>query len=65
MGNDFLKRHKAVTDSKKRVVELDNEVKPVRVSFERVLDTVRISGINVIQKQVDSGDTEARVNIYR
>ena len=38
LGNDFLKRHKAVIDFNKWVVELDHEVKPVRVSFERVLD---------------------------
>ena len=31
----------------------------------QVLDTVRISGIKVIQKWVSSGDTEARVNICR
>ena len=54
----MLIRHKAVIDFKKRVLELDNEVKPVRVSYEQVLDTVRISGIKVIQKWVGSGDTE-------
>ena len=38
LGNDSLKRQKAVIDFNKRVVELDHEVKSVRVSFERVLD---------------------------
>ena len=65
MGNDFLKRHKAIIDFNKRVVELDHEVKPVRVSFERVLDKVKISGIKLIQKQVEGGDMGARKNVCR
>ena len=40
LGNDFLVRHKVVIEFKKRVLELNNEIKPIRVSFERVLDTV-------------------------
>ena len=47
------------------MVELDHEFEQVRVSFERVLDKVKISGIKVIQKQVDGGDTWARVNMCR
>ena len=62
LGNDFLIRHKAVIDFNKRVLELDKEIKPVRVSFESLLDTVRTSGVKVIQKRVSSTDTEARVN---
>ena len=65
MGNGFLKRHKAVIDFKKWVVELDNEIKSVSVNFKRVLDSIRISGIRVVHKQVDRGDTEVRVNVYR
>ena len=49
LGNDFLIRHSAVIDFKKRVLELSHEIKPIRVSFERVSDTVRISGVRVIQ----------------
>ena len=48
LGNDFLIRHRVVTDFKKRVLELSHEIKPSRVSFERVSDTVRISGVRVI-----------------
>ena len=40
-------------------------IKPVRDSFKRVLDNIRISGIKLVHKQVDRGDTEARVNACR
>ena len=61
----FLKRHKAVIDFNKRLVELDNEVRPVRVSFKWVLDNMRILGIRLVHKQANRGDTEARVNACR
>ena len=44
-----MKRNRAVIDFNKRVVEFNNESKPVRVSFERVLDKVRVSGVKMIQ----------------
>ena len=44
---------------------MDKETKPVRVSFEWVLDTVRISGVKVIQKRVSSGDIEVSVSVCR
>ena len=47
------------------MVELDNESKPVKVSFEQVLDKVRVSGMKIIQKWVDNRDTEAKVNVCR
>ena len=63
LGNDFV--YKAVIDFNKQVLELDNEIKPVRVSFAWVLDIIRVSGGKVIQKRVGRGDTEARVNVGR
>ena len=66
LGNDFLiKRRKAVVDFNKRLLELDNETKPVRVSFKQVIDNIRISGIRVVHHPDGKGDTEARVNVCR
>ena len=65
MGNDFLMRHNAVINFEKWVLELNNEVKPIRVSLEWVLERVRISGIRVIQNRVSNGDTEISVNVCR
>ena len=45
------------------MVELDHEFKQVRVSFERVIEEVKIVGIKIIQKQSDGGDTEMRVSM--
>ena len=65
LGNDFLIRHSVVVDFKKQVLELSHEIKPIRVSFERVSDTVRISGVRVIQNRVSDRGTEVRVNECR
>ena len=62
LGNDFLIRHSAVIDFKKRIVELSHESQPIRVSFERVSDAVRVSGLRVIQNRGSDKRTEVRVN---
>ena len=62
LGNDFLIRHSVVIDFKKRLLELSHEIKPIRVSFERVSDTVRISELKVIQNRVSDKGMEVRVN---
>ena len=38
LGNDFLIKHKAVIDFQKRLLVLNNEGKPVEISFVRVVD---------------------------
>ena len=65
LGNDFLIRHSAVIDFKKRIVELSHESQPIRVSFERVSDAVRVSGLRVIQNWSSDKRMEVRVNACR
>ena len=65
LGNAFLIRHRAVINFKKRVLELSHEIKPIRVSFERVSDMVRISGVRVIQNRVSDRGMEVSVNACR
>ena len=47
------------------MLDLSHEIKPIRVSFERVSDTVRISGVRVIQNRVSDRGMEVRVNACR
>ena len=62
LGNDFLQRNKAVIDFKEKIVEFNGGDRSVRVSFEQVLDKVRVLGVKILQKRVGESDTEARVN---
>ena len=65
LGNDFLIRNNAVINFRKRILELINEGKQITVNFERVLDTVKISGIRVIPNRVIDRDTEFSMNMCR
>ena len=62
LGNDFLIKHKAVIDFQKRLLVLNNEGRPVEISFERVVDKVRISGVKMILNRASKVDTV--VNTY-
>ena len=64
LGNNFLIRHKAVIDFHKWVLELD-EIEPIRISFEWVVGTIRVSGIKVIQNRVGDADTVVRIDVCR
>ena len=52
-------------DFHKRVLELDNEIEPIRISFEWVGGTTRVLGIKVIQNRVGDMDTVVRVDVCR
>ena len=47
------------------MLELNNEIKLIRVSSERVLDTLRISGVKVIHNGVTNIDIVVSVNACR
>ena len=65
MGNDFLIKHKAIIDFQKRLLVLNNEVEPVQISFERVVDKVRISGVKVILNRASKVETEVNMCVCR
>ena len=65
LGNDFLIKHKAVIDFQKRLLLLNNDVEPVQISFERVIDTVRIAGVMVILNRVSKLETEVNMCVCR
>ena len=65
LGNDFLIRNNAVINFRKRILELSNENKTITVNFERVLDTVKISGIRVIPDKTINRDTEFSIHACR
>ena len=56
LGNDFLERNKAVINFKEKVVELDGGDRSIRVSFEQVLEKVRVTGVKILQKRVGESD---------
>ena len=65
LGNDFLIKHKAVIDFQKRLLVLNNEIEPVQISFERVVDKVRISGVKVILNRASKVETEVIMCVCR
>ena len=58
LGNDFLIKHKAIIDFQKRLLVLNNEGKPVEISFERVVNKVRISGVKMILNRASKVEME-------
>ena len=58
-------KHKAVIDFQKRLLVLNNEVEPVQISFEWVIDKVRISGVKVILNRSSKVETEINMCVCR
>ena len=65
LGNDFLIKHKAVIDFQKQLLVLNNEVEPVQISFEWVVDKVRISGVKMILNRTSKVETEVNTYVCR
>lgn len=51
IGNDFLKRCRAVVDFDNQVIGFSHESGKVSVSFERMLKDIEIAGLRIMREQ--------------